>query len=57
MADVRLLDGERLLHTSKANAVIVPSDHGLSRLAADGLKRLPDSLARKRSAGTCMSRR
>lgn len=37
MADVLLLDGERLLHTSKANAVIVPSDYGLSRFAADDL--------------------
>lgn len=34
---MRLLDGERLLHTSKANAVIVPSDYGLSRFAADDL--------------------
>lgn len=37
MADVRLLEGERLLDTSKANAVIVAYDYGLSRFAADDL--------------------
>jgi hypothetical protein len=37
VADVRLLDGERVLLTCKANAVVVPSDYGLSRFAADDL--------------------
>lgn len=54
MADVRLLDGERVLHRSKANAVIVPSDHGLSRFAADNLLPLA-GLAGKEAIGGRLS--
>jgi hypothetical protein len=34
---LELLDGERLLHTSRANAIVVPSDYGLSQFAAGDL--------------------
>lgn len=35
-----LLDGETVLLQKAANAIIIPSDHGLSRFVADGLMHL-----------------
>ncbi|MGP4029282.1 hypothetical protein [Actinomadura sp. 3N407] len=37
MAKMQLMPGEKLLYSCKANAVIIPSQHGLSRFAADEL--------------------